>query len=197
MVGLSCPSGRATTRSWCRSCARPKGLSRLAPCPSASCRSSARRAGSLAAMGAVSADQLLRLPVRVRGIDIGNAVDVLIDTDGWRALGLDVLCRDDTHRFLPLTAAALHPGEISVSSALTLLAEGELSFYRRRARSLRALRARPVLEGRRNVGVLDDIVVSPDGSIEELVGRNGRETTRLSAGRAVRIAADSSSISAA
>jgi hypothetical protein len=152
----------------------------------------------LVAMGAVSADQLLRLPVRVRGIDIGNAVDVLVDTEGWRALGLDVLCRDDTHRFLPLTAAVLHPGEISVSSALTLLAEGELGFYRRRASSLRALRTQPVLQGKRNIGVLDDIIVSPDGRIEELVVRNGRETATLPADGAVRVVADSShTISAA
>ena len=151
----------------------------------------------MAAMGAVSADQLLRLPVRVRGIDIGNAVDVLVDTDGWRALGLDVLCRDDTHRFLPLTAAVLHPSEISVSSALTLLAEGELGFYRRRASSLRELRAQPVLQGRRTVGVLDDILVSPDGRIAELVVRNGRETATLPANGAVRVVAGSSSISAA
>jgi hypothetical protein len=151
----------------------------------------------LAAMGAVSADQLLRLPVRVRGIDIGNAVDMIVDTDGWRALGLDVLCRDDEHRFLPLTAAVLHPGEISVSSALTLLAEGELGFYRRRASSLRALRAQPVLQGRRNVGVLDDIVVSPDGRIEELVVRNGRETATLPAGGDLRVVAGSSRSSTA
>ncbi|MHB8642399.1 MAG: hypothetical protein ACYDA3_05895 [Gaiellaceae bacterium] len=148
-------------------------------------------------MGAVTADQLLRLPVRVRGIDIGNAVDLLVDTDSWRALGLDVLCRDDTHRFLPLTAAVVRPGEISVSSALTLLAEGELGFYRRRASSLRALRGQPVLQGRRNAGVLDDLIVSADGRIAELVVRNGRETTTLPAGGAVRVVADSSSISAA
>ena len=150
------------------------------------------------AMGAVSADQLLRLPVRVRGIDIGNAVDMLVDTDGWRALGLDVLCRDDAHRFLPLTAAVLHPGEIAVSSALTLLAEGELGFYRRRASSLRSLRAQPVLRGRRTLGVLDDIIVSPDGRIEELVVRSGRETATLPADGGLRVVADSShTISAA
>jgi len=99
----------------------------------------------------VSAEQLLRLPVRVRGIDVGHAVDLLVDNDAQRVLGLDVLCRDGEHRFLPLTAAIVRPDEIAVDSALTLLTENELGFYRKRATTLR--------------GKARDVLVAPDGTI--------------------------------
>ena len=45
-------------------------------------------------MTGVSGDELLRLPVRVRGIQLGRVVDVLLDPTEARALGVDVLCGD-------------------------------------------------------------------------------------------------------
>jgi hypothetical protein len=101
------------------------------------------------------AGDLLRLPVRANGIEIGHPVDVIVDPSRSHALGFDVLCHDETHRFLPLTAAVLEDDQISVESALVLLAEDQLDFYRTRAISLRELA--PVLEG---------VVVEPDGTLE-------------------------------
>ena len=136
----------------------------------------------------VSAEHLLRLPVRVRGIDVGHAVDVFVDTQAWRVLGLDVLCRDDAHRFLPLTAARVGDEEIAVASALTMLAEDELAFYRRRATTLRALRGKRVLDRGRDAGALEDVLVEPGGEITELALTNGRSQTTLAAGERVVVA---------
>ena len=106
-------------------------------------------------MTKLPAGDLLRLPVRTKGIEIGRPVDVIVDPARSRALGFDVLCRDESHRFLPLTAAVIETDGISVSSALVLLAEDQLDFYRRRGRSLRELQ--PVLER---------VTVDPDGTLE-------------------------------
>ena len=100
---------------------------------------------------------ILRLPVRARGIDIGRPVDVIVDPVRSRALGFDVLCRDDTHRFLPLSAAVIDDDQISVRSALTLLSEDELDFYRARGRSVRDL-----------MPLLDMVTVEPDGTLDYL-----------------------------
>ena len=117
----------------------------------------------------IAAEELLRLPIRLRGIDLGHAVDVILDPEGRRALGLDVLCKDEAHRFLPLTAAHVGDGEITVSSALTLLASDELAFYRKRASTVRLLRGAPVQLKGEDVGALEDVMVSRDGSIAALV----------------------------
>ena len=69
-------------------------------------------------MRGLSAESLLQLPVRVRGIQLGRPVDVILDAQGARALGLDVLCGDDTHRFLPLAAVEVGEDHLAVSSAL-------------------------------------------------------------------------------
>jgi sporulation protein YlmC with PRC-barrel domain len=110
----------------------------------------------------------------VRGIDIGRAVDLILDADGGRALGLDVLCKDDAHRFLPLSAAAVDDEQIGVASALTLLAAEELAFYRKRATTLRRLLGAVVTQRGRDVGVLRDVVVGDDGAITAFVVRDGR-----------------------
>jgi hypothetical protein len=101
------------------------------------------------------ADDLLRLPVRTRGIEIGRPVDVIVDPTAGRALGFDVLCRDESHRFLPLAVAQVQAEQLVVESSLALLDEDELDFYRRRGRSLREL-----------MPVLDSVVVEPDGTLE-------------------------------
>ena len=109
-------------------------------------------------MKGISAGELLRLPVRVRGVEIGHAVDAIVDPAQNRVLGLDVLCRDDSHRFLPLTAASIRADEISVGSALTLLSEDQLDFYRKRARWLREL-----------VPGLEDAWIDADGTLELVI----------------------------
>jgi hypothetical protein len=103
-----------------------------------------------------TAETLLHLPVRVRGIHLGWPVDVILDADGRRAIGLDVLCADETHRFLALAAAEVHVDEISVGSALTLLTDVELAFYRARGSTLRGRGLR-------------DAVLGDDWRIEALV----------------------------
>jgi hypothetical protein len=146
---------------------------------------------------AVSAEQLLRLPVRLRGIDLGHAVDVILDPEGRRALGLDVFCKDESHRFLPLTAAQVGTDEIAVSSSLTLLASGELAFYRKSASTLRLLRGASVQLKGEHVGRLEDVTVSPSGAIAALIVDNGDGLQSYALDNALRIVADSRRSSAA
>ena len=142
----------------------------------------------------LSAEALLRIPVRLRGIAVGHAVDVILDLDGRRALGLDLLCRDQTHRFLPLSAASVGADEIGVSSALTLLSADELTFYRRQARSLRDVRGGRVRRGTRDIGRLQDVLIASDGAITDLVIDDGR---RVAVGDAVEVAVDPARVDAA
>jgi hypothetical protein len=83
------------------------------------------------------AEELLRLPVRVRGIDVGRPVDIIVDRDRTRALGFDVLCGDDAHRFLPFAVAAVRDDEIEIFTPLVLLDFGQVGFYRDQAAWLR------------------------------------------------------------
>jgi hypothetical protein len=106
----------------------------------------------------------LRLPVRVRGIQLGRPVDLLLHPTKPQALGIDVLCGDDRHRFLPLSAAKVRPDELEASSALVLLDLRDDSFYRVEARPLSRLRGQPV-----DGGELQDVVLGADWTIEELV----------------------------
>jgi hypothetical protein len=125
----------------------------------------------------LTGDELLRRPVRVRGIQLGRPVDVLLHPTEPQALGLDVLCGDDQHRFLPLSAARVGADHVEAASPLVLLDLKEGSFYRDEARSLNELRGTPVA-GRSS---LQDIVLGPDWAIAELVldGRDGRRRVEL------------------
>jgi hypothetical protein len=135
----------------------------------------------------VSAEALLRLPVKVRGIELGQPIDVVLDPGGRRALGLVVLCKDDEQRFLPLTVAEIGRGEIAVASVLALLDDGELDFYRRRASTLRLLRGTIVRRAGKVVGHLEDVIVLRDGSVAELVVANGTRRERLQNDEAVKL----------
>lgn len=120
-------------------------------------------------MRGLPAEELLLLPVRHNGIRLGRAVDVILDVPAGRVLGLDVLCGDDAHRFLPLAAARIRPDEIAVGSALTLLEGSQLDYYRRQGSPLRALRGHAVSRARAPAGLLRDVVVCEDGQIEALL----------------------------
>lgn len=72
------------------------------------------------------------------GIELGRVVDVILEAAADRPLGLDVLCGDGRHRFLPMAALSRFGVDIQVESSLTLLAPAELDFYRLHGRSLRA-----------------------------------------------------------
>jgi hypothetical protein len=104
------------------------------------------------------AEELLRLPVRVRGIHLGKPTDLIVDRAAERVLGLDVLCGDEVHRFLPISAVTFRDDELAVSSALTMLDESELAFYRSRASTLSELRG----------SELAGVYVDADGTIEGL-----------------------------
>jgi hypothetical protein len=122
---------------------------------------------------------LLQLPVRVRGIQLGRPVDVVLDLDGRRAIGVEVLCGDGTRRYLPLAAARVREDEIVVGSSLLLLDENDLAFYRRRARTLRSLRGTVVDRGGRPIGLLDDVLIDPRGQVLGLVVDDGTARHRV------------------
>jgi hypothetical protein len=125
--------------------------------------------GAAMATDPVRAGDLLALPVRLHGIQLGRPVDMLLDRQELKVLGLDVLCGDAVHRFLPLPTATVRRGEIAIRSPLVLLEEDELAFYRARAFALSALRGRPVERRGQPLGALVDIVVGCDGSLAALV----------------------------
>jgi sporulation protein YlmC with PRC-barrel domain len=149
------------------------------------------------AVTAIAAEHLLRLPIRLRGIDVGFAVDVILDPEGRRALGLEVLCKDEEHRFLPFTAATIGEDEITVASALTMLAADELAFYRKRASTLRLLRGTPVVLKGKHVGRLEDVMVSGGGTIAALIVDDGETQRRYELEETLRITADPRRVSAA
>jgi hypothetical protein len=126
----------------------------------------------------LSAEELLQFPVRLDGIDVGRAVDLIVDPLQQRALGLDVLCRDDVHRFLPLAATDVRESEIRVTSPFALMDDHGFAFYRGSASSLRQLKGMHVARGKHDLGEIRDIVVSASGEIEAfVVASDGRGVT--------------------
>jgi hypothetical protein len=84
-------------------------------------------------------EDLLNTRVLLRGgIELGRVIDVILEADADRPLGLDVLCGDGLHRFLPMAAVSRFRHDIQIESSLTLLEPAELQFYRLNGRSLRA-----------------------------------------------------------
>ena len=137
-------------------------------------------------MGSMASGEVLALPVRMHGIGLGRSVELIVDVDVRRVLGIEVRCGDDTHRFLPLAAAHVREGEIAIASPLTLL--DELAFYRARGRGLGALRGARVANAGGDVGTLRDVAFDADGSILELVVATPAGERRLAAGADVRVA---------
>jgi hypothetical protein len=100
------------------------------------------------------AEELLTLPVRVRGIEVGRPVDLIVDRDRRRTLGFDVLCGDEAHRFLPFAVAAVRDDEIEIFTPHVLLDFGQVGFYREQADWLREQN-----------GELRELVVAADGAL--------------------------------
>jgi uncharacterized protein YrrD len=117
----------------------------------------------------LSGDAILSLPLRLHGIELGRPVDVLLDREGLRVVGLDVLCGDEVHRFLPLPTAAVADDGLTIHSPLVLLEADELRFYRARTFSLASLRGKPVMRKQQSVGTLADVVFGVDGSLVAVV----------------------------
>jgi len=125
-------------------------------------------------MGSLSAAGALQLPIRLQGIELGRPVDVLLETDSWRALGFVVRCKDESQRFLPYMASQPGDDEIAVGSALMLL--DDVAFYEKRGVSFRSL-----LDGAVDGGVLRDVVVSRDGVVSELEIERGGDVELIPA----------------
>ena len=104
-----------------------------------------------------SVEELLSLPVRVRGIKVGRPVDLIVDRERRRALGFDVLCGDDARRFLPFAVAAVREDEIEIFTPLVLLELGQVGFYREEAEWMREQN-----------GELRELAVGEDGALAPL-----------------------------
>lgn len=125
-------------------------------------------------------DELLALPVRARGIQLGRVVDTLLDAgEARRAVGFDVVCGDEAHRFLPLPTARIGGREITIPSPLVLLEGEELNFYRSRTVALHELRGVPVLADGIPAGELRDVLIARDGELGGLVVETGGRTVRI------------------
>jgi hypothetical protein len=144
-------------------------------------------------MESVRGEDLLALPVRLHGIQLGWPSDLLLDRDELKVLGVDVVCGDEIHRFLPFPTAVVDASEIAIQSPLVLLEEDELAFYRARAFTLRSLRGRQVERGPAPVGVLADIVMRSDGTLLELVVTGAHGDERVLYDASLRIAPGSRS----
>jgi sporulation protein YlmC with PRC-barrel domain len=134
-------------------------------------------------MGVRHAGGLLALPVRHNGIDLGRAVDVLLDLDSGRALGLEVRCRDETRRFLPLGAARIESDATELASPLALL--DDVAFYRSRGTGLRELRGVTVARAGRALGALADVLLEDSGTIDSLLVETASGRRRVVLGPSV------------
>ena len=113
-------------------------------------------------MGSLAAAPSLQLPVRLRGIQLGRPVDLLLDLDAWKVLGFAVLCGDESRRFLPFAAAVVDDEQIAVGSALMLLEDA--GFYEQRGVSFRSLLGTEMADGR-----LRDLQLDGTGRVTALV----------------------------
>ena len=104
--------------------------------------------------GRRKASELLALPVRIHGIHLGRPVDALLDPTLDRVVGFEIACGDGAYRFLPFAVARIDEDEIAASSALALVDERELAYYRTRSRRLADL-------------ALVEPWVEPDGAVHE------------------------------
>jgi len=136
-------------------------------------------------MGSIASGDVMAVPVRLHGIELGRSVELIVDRAVRRVLGFEIRCGDDVHRFLPLAATRIHDGEIATGSSLTLL--DELPFYRARGHGLAALRGARVANARDELGTLRDVVFEDDGSISELVVSTAGGERRIAPGADVRI----------
>jgi len=122
---------------------------------------------------------LLGLPVRLHGLQLGRPTDLLLDRDAMRAVGIDVLCGDGAHRFLPLPTAVVEADAITITSPLVLLEADELAFYRSRSFTLGSLRGRAVEREGATLGMLRDVIVAADGDLAAVVVERDGSTDRI------------------
>jgi hypothetical protein len=106
--------------------------------------------------------------VMYRDIRLGVVVDALFDALVRRLVGLDVLCGDGAHRFLPFPACDVLEKHIAVDSALVFL-ERDVDFYRTGGRPFSRLRRLPLRVSGLEVGPLRDVVVTSAGDVTRVV----------------------------
>jgi hypothetical protein len=124
-------------------------------------------------MRELTGDEVLSLAVRLHGIELGRPVDILLDREAFRVVGVDVLCGDEVNRFLPLPTAAIGDDGLAIHSPLVMLEGDQLKFYRSRSFGLAALKGRAVTKKGRDVGTLRDIVFGADGELHTVVLASG------------------------
>lgn len=120
-------------------------------------------------MGWVSAQHVLSLPVRVRGIQLGRPVDLVFDRAVRRVLGFEVRCGDDERRFLPLAVVKVRARELEVGSPLLLLGETQLAFYTSAGCTFRTMRGAHVVERGTLLGELEDVTFDARGEISSVL----------------------------
>jgi uncharacterized protein YrrD len=123
--------------------------------------------------------QLLGLPVRLHGLQLGQPSDLLLDREAMRAVGIDLVCGDEAHRFLPFATARIQSDAITITSPLVLLESDELAFYSSRSFTLSSLRGRPVERQGTQLGVLRDVVIADDGELVAVVVEREGATERI------------------
>jgi hypothetical protein len=119
--------------------------------------------------------------VMYRDIRLGVVVDALLDGPVRRLVGLDVLCGDGAHRFLPFPACDVVESQIAVDSALVFL-ERDVDFYRAGGRSFSKLQRLPVRLSGIEVGTLTDIVVTLAGDVRQVVASTSSGDRELEPG---------------
>ena len=132
--------------------------------------------GSLHRTGA-----LVGRAVMYRDIRLGVAVDALLDGLVRRLVGLDVLCGDGAHRFLPFPACDVLVTHLSVDSALVFF-DGDLDFYRAGGRPFSTLQGLPVRLSGLEVGTLADVVVASAGDVKRVVASTSSGDRELEPG---------------
>ena len=134
-------------------------------------------------MGSLSAADLVGSPIRLRGILLGRAVDLLLDAGARRMVGFVVESGDDAPRFLPFAASEPEEDVIAVASALMLL--DDVGFYRKRGVSFRSLLGTRVEQESVRAGTLIDMHVDTTGAVIELEVENDGLRHRVAAGSAM------------
>jgi sporulation protein YlmC with PRC-barrel domain len=122
---------------------------------------------------------LLQRQVLLRGIRIGTPIDLVLDLDISRVVGIEVRCGDDVDRFLPFAVARMQEDAILLDSALELVEDEGLAFYRRSGTSLRSLQGLPVDAAAGGIGTLVDVVVGQGGRISSLAVERAGERHRV------------------
>jgi hypothetical protein len=145
----------------------------------------------------ISVEHILRLPVRLRGIHLGRPVDLVLDKERRRALGFEVQCGDEEHRFLPFAVVSIRDDEIELPSPLVLLEAAELAFYTKRGSTFRAIVGSDVVRGREFLGELEDLRVEPDGGASTVVVATEHGSEALDYGDDVKLLPSGSRVRAA